>query len=90
MLLICYSFTFETCCFLDYVNAEDRSQKIKLHYKLEAEVFDGGRKFSRVYFGTDHVSKSHLVEKDFTVALNGGKTCQSHTAYLKVLSYLII
>lgn len=62
---------------------------IQLHYKLEAETFQEGRKFSRIYFGPDHLSKSHVAENIVSVDHNKKQTCQQHTAYLKVPYHLI-
>lgn len=60
-----------------------------LHYKLEAETFQDGRKFSRIWFGPDHTSKSHIIENNFIVD-NKNETCQQHTVYLKVLLYIFL
>lgn len=84
-LLFYYSFTFETCCSLESVAQAVREWDIQLHYKLEAETFHEGRKFSRVYFGPDHVSKLQFAENVVSVDHNKKQTCQQHTAYLKVL-----
>lgn len=68
------------------VKAGSRSEwGIQLHYKLEAETFQEGRKFSRVWFGPDHVIKSHITENIVSVDHNKNITCQTHTAYIKVV-----
>lgn len=85
------SFTFETCCSLESVfkaGSAGGEWVVQLHYKLEAETFQDGRKFSRVWFGPDHVSKSQTIENNVFVDHKKKKTCQQHTAYLKV--HLII
>lgn len=79
-----YSFTFETCCSLESV-VEATEWGVKLHYKLEAETFQEGRKFSRIWFGPDHMSKSQIAENVVSVDHNKKQICQQHTAYLKVL-----
>lgn len=83
------SFTFETCYLLESV-VKVRSTKldIQLHYKLEAETFQEGRKFSRIWFGPNHTLKSHIIENTISVDHNK-KQCQQHTAYIKVLKILI-
>lgn len=64
---------------------------VQLHYKLEAETFQEGRKFSRVWFGPDHNLKPQTIENFVFVDHNKKRTCQQHTAYIKVLrlTYLI-
>jgi len=57
---------------------------IQLRYKLEAETFQEGRKFSRVWFGPDHMMKSQIIENIVSVDHNKKETCQQHTAYIKV------
>lgn len=57
---------------------------VQLRYKLEAETFQEGRKFSRVWFGADHTSKSQIIENIVSVDHNKKMTCQKHTAYIKV------
>lgn len=57
---------------------------IQLHYKLEAETFQEGRKFSRIWFGPNHTLKSHIIENVISVDHNK-KQCQQHTAYIKVI-----
>ncbi|XP_060847943.1 integrin alpha-PS1 isoform X2 [Rhopalosiphum padi] len=75
-------FTFETCCTLKSV-INDGEWGIQLRYKLEAETFQEGRKFSRVWFGPDHISKSQIIENIVSVDHNKKETCQQHTAYIK-------
>jgi len=58
---------------------------IQMHYRLEAETFQEGRKFSRVWFGPDHTMKSQIIENIVSVDHNKKETCQQHTAYIKVL-----
>jgi len=58
---------------------------IQMRYKLEAETFQEGRKFSRVWFGPDHTTKSQTIENIVSVDHNKKETCQQHTAYIKVL-----
>lgn len=62
---------------------------VLLHYKLEAETFQDGRKFSRIWFGPNHPLKPHIIENNFRVNDNENETCQQHTAYLKVLFLLL-
>lgn len=57
---------------------------IQLRYRLEAETFQEGRKFSRVWFGPDHMMKSQTIENIVSVDHNKKETCQQHTAYIKV------
>lgn len=57
---------------------------IQLKYTLEAETFQEGRKFSRIWFGPDHMSKLQIFESLVTLTHKKKKTCQQHTAYLKV------
>lgn len=81
-----YSFTFQTCCSLESVVKAGSSSGwgVQLHYKLEAETFQEGRKFSRVWFGPDHTIKSHITENTISVDHNENITCQKHIAYIKV------
>jgi len=81
-----YSFTFETCCTLESVikARSDGEWGIQLRYRLEAETFQDGRKFSRVWFGPDHMMKSQTIENIVSVDHNKKETCQQHTAYIKV------
>ncbi|VVC46162.1 Hypothetical protein CINCED_3A016546 [Cinara cedri] len=78
-------FTFDVCCSLKtIVKADlDGHWDIQLHYKLEAETFQEGRKFSRLWFGPDHLSKLQIVENNISVDHNKDKMCTSFTAYLK-------
>ncbi|XP_003246766.1 integrin alpha-PS1 isoform X2 [Acyrthosiphon pisum] len=78
-------FTFETCCTLESANGarSDGEWGIQLHYRLEAETFQEGRKFSRVWFGPDHMIKSQTIENIVTVDHNKKEMCQQHTAYIK-------
>jgi len=46
---------------------------VQLRYKLEAETFQEGRKFSRVWFGPDHTSKSQIIEDILFVDHNNKK-----------------
>lgn len=61
---------------------------IQLRYKLEAETFQEGRKFSRIWFGPDHLSKLQTVENVISIDYNKNKMCSSFTAYLKVLYFI--
>jgi len=61
---------------------------IQLRYILEAETFQEGRKFSRIWFGPDHTSKSQTIENIVSVDHNKKETCQQHTAYIKVLQII--
>lgn len=61
------------------------SRYVQLHYKLEAETFQESRKFSRIWFGPDNMSKSQIIEDNVSVDHNNKIACQKHTAYLKVI-----
>lgn len=68
-------------------DSRSESRNVQLHYKLEAETFQESRKFSRIWFGPDYMSKSQIIEDNVSIDHNKKITCQKHTAYLKVLGY---
>ncbi|XP_050530461.1 integrin alpha-PS1 isoform X2 [Daktulosphaira vitifoliae] len=77
-------FTFETCCFLESVvkTGSGGEWGAQLQYRLEAETFLG-RKFSRIWFGSDDTLKPNTVENTVYLHHNKKRNCQQHTAYLK-------
>ncbi|XP_050439552.1 integrin alpha-PS1 isoform X2 [Adelges cooleyi] len=78
-------FTFEACCSLESVvkTGSGGEWGAQLHYKLEAETFQEGRKFSRVWFGPEETLRPHKIENNVNLDHNKKKSCQQHTVYLK-------
>lgn len=81
---ISFSFSFKTCCAVAFESEET----LMVHYQLEAETFQQKRKFSRVWIGTNNVTRpsisSHVIV--LTRVQNRGplRHCEEHTVYLKV------
>ncbi|KAK7872445.1 hypothetical protein R5R35_014243 [Gryllus longicercus] len=80
-------FAFHTCAKLDPLAGERRGAsavggQVRLNYTLEAETFQPGRKFSRVWF--KGVAPSHVVRRDILVdARSDRETCQEEIVYVK-------
>lgn len=76
------SFYFQTCC--NVMNTA--SNELTVLHKIEAETFQPGRKFSRVWFGSDNVTRPSVSSR--TVVLRRSPSgalvhCQEHIVYLK-------
>lgn len=75
-------FHFQSCCKIEsQVDPTNTDGRYPISYTIEAETFSGGKKFSRIFFGSPTDKKSVLsniinIRKDEEV-------CVEHIAYLK-------
>ncbi|XP_063705337.1 integrin alpha-PS1 [Culicoides brevitarsis] len=76
--LTCFSFT--ACCSFERVQSQ---QELELIYNIEAETFNGMKKFSRVFFAPYLESKNNSIRKSIKILPNGRQNCQTETVYLK-------
>lgn len=76
-------FSFETCCSIDPLADNEKTQTINIKYTIEAETFKNQKKFSRVYFGPEVASRSNIMKRDFTIETNGRRTCFNEIVYIK-------
>lgn len=76
-------FSFRTCCAIDPLSDSDKVQKLNIIYTIEAETFKNQKKFSRVYFGPDVVSRSNIMKRNFEIETNGESTCFNEIVYIK-------
>ncbi len=58
-------------------------QLILPRYSLSAEVYPGGRKFSRVRFGDESSNATHISERVFQIHRNRLTGCILETVYIK-------
>jgi hypothetical protein len=61
-----------------------------VNYTLEAETYEDGKKFSRVYFKDGLPNSTHIVQKIIYVANQIEKHCQKELVYLKVRPIIAI
>lgn len=78
--LTCFSFL--ACCSIKPFQSS-RGDTMKLLYTIEAETFNGRKKFSRVFFGADFNGRSNVVRRNIQVRINGQMECQEETVYIK-------
>lgn len=76
-------FAFLACCSISPFQSSRGKGKLKLLYTIEAETFNNKKKFSRVYFGTDHSKRSNVVKRFIEVDTNGIMNCQEEVVYIK-------
>jgi len=76
-----FCFTIESCFLIK--NFPHNIASIHLRYSLNAEVFPGGRRVSRIRFGDANSNSSHISEKTVVVERNKLTGCFHETAYLK-------
>lgn len=79
--LTCFSFL--ACCSISPFQSSRGKGKLKLLYTIEAETFNNKKKFSRVFFGTDHSKRSNVVKRSIEVNTNGKMDCQEEVVYIK-------
>lgn len=78
--LICFS--FKACCLIEpYETAPTKS--LELIYTIEAETFNGNKKFSRVFFGPDFNKRNNVVKRNIRVQTNGIMDCHEEIVYVK-------
>lgn len=78
--LTCFSFL--ACCSIKPFQSS-HGDRLKLLYTIEAETFNGKKKFSRVFFGPDVEGRSNVVKRYIQVKINGKMECQEETVYIK-------
>lgn len=82
-----FSFSFKTCC--NVLNTTARYLKV-LH-RIEAETFQPGRKFSRVWFGSDNVTRPSYSTREINLTRTWSQEslvhCQDHIVYLKASAF---
>lgn len=78
--LTCFSFL--ACCSIKPFQSS-RGNTLKLLYTIEAETFNGKKKFSRAFFGPDFNRRSNVVKRHIQVKINGQMECQEETVYVK-------
>jgi Integrin alpha len=84
---IFYSFTFEACFDIESAgHSAVSNHELTLKYRLEAETFSLGRKFSRVWFGVDDadVNRPSFVEKNIKWTPSKRLTCSEEVVSIKV------
>lgn len=72
-------FHFEACCIIKSLVRSAHSSVHDLNYVVEAETFPGGRKYSRVFFGSE---KSNIINKTIQLGKDE-ELCRKHIVYLK-------
>ena len=83
----CFSFSFATCVTMKLTTS------LTLNYTIEAETFQTGRKFSRVWFGDSEADKKRLnfvqrpvhMKYDSLKCTDDCEKCETHIVYLKVI-----
>uniref|UniRef100_A0A336MNG2 CSON003849 protein n=1 Tax=Culicoides sonorensis TaxID=179676 RepID=A0A336MNG2_CULSO len=76
--LTCFSFT--ACCSFDRIQGQT---SLELIYTIEAETYNGMKKFSRVFFAPHYENKSNTIKKSIMIPTDGRRNCQTETVYLK-------
>ncbi|KAK3914130.1 Integrin alpha-PS1 [Frankliniella fusca] len=83
-------FSFQTCCTIEAVKHNQRNEggkNVRVKYRIEAETFAGNnRKFSRVWFGPDNVTRPSYIERIIQPELSATGSlnhCQEHIVYVK-------
>uniref|UniRef100_U5EVI2 Putative vitronectin receptor alpha subunit n=1 Tax=Corethrella appendiculata TaxID=1370023 RepID=U5EVI2_9DIPT len=76
-------FTFKACCSIDPYGDAIPSKTLDLIYTIEAETYNGLKKFSRVFFGRDMSKRSNVVRQKISVRPNGSMECRQEIVYIK-------
>ncbi|CAH4026827.1 unnamed protein product [Pieris brassicae] len=72
-------FHFQACCIIKSLVRSSHSNIHELNYVVEAETFPGGRKYSRVFFGSE---KSNIINQTIHLGKDE-ELCREHIVYLK-------
>ncbi|KAK0076160.1 hypothetical protein PV325_005802 [Microctonus aethiopoides] len=75
-------FAFEACCKTESLTRNGGMQNLKLNYYIEAEIYSGIKKFSRVWFGSGK-NRPHYINRTVTLGPNKLIHCQHEIIYLK-------
>lgn len=80
-------FSFEACCAIKPVETSSAVETLNLLLQIEAETFNGQKKFSRVYFADSKTAtgknKSHVVRRSVVVASTGAMVCRREVVYIR-------
>lgn len=64
------------------------AETLMVHHRIEAETFQQGRKFARVWFGSDNVTRPSSAARTVVLTRQTSygplRHCQDHVVYLKV------
>lgn len=74
-------FSFEACCAIQPFDS--RTRQLDLIYVIEAETYNGLKRFSRVFFAPYFESKEHYIRKSIKVTIDGTLNCHQETVYIK-------
>lgn len=80
-------FYFEACCAIKSVESSSAVETLNLLLQIEAETYNGNKKFSRVYFADSSMpgkNKSHVVRRKVEVASTGQMVCRREVVYIKL------
>ena len=80
----CFSVTFEACFKMESLDGLQTS--VDLEYRLEAETFQPGRRFSRVRFLDGQEDRQNVVTRTLPLSANNTRYyfCQEETMVIKV------
>lgn len=76
--MTCFSFT--ACCSFERLQSQ---HELDLIYTIEAETYNGLKKFSRVFFAPFLLTKNNSMRKTIRILPNGRENCQTEVVYLK-------
>lgn len=75
-------FSIKACCAIEPYESS-LSTYLDLMYTIEAETFNGLKKYSRVFFGPDFKKRSNIVKRSIRVKSDSTMDCHEEIVYIK-------